>query len=345
MDILIKSFNRPYYLERCLKSIFMYVKGDYNIIILDDGTPPEYLDQILANYPQVRIARSVLYNQKVKALQDHFNGIRPYPRFPIPSDSLVQVVSGCTEEFVLMEDDIWFVAPIYLEEIQEQMQINNIALVKIFWQGNQKFINGEKKLLSPHIEELVPSIPFLSKVIFMNRFKADKILPILYKTKISSVLYRLGLLKDESEMRWPFYTMFSMAAAVYNKQYFMHILSGAPSVLDEPYQLKRAVEWVEQHKSRFAKTTEQLTDTSYICSTYNGFEGIHLDLIRFNHYLNQAWLRDELDVIENFPKDFRPEYIKRFMDREEDETCQYSEWLKWIQRFKGQYRSIGCVVE
>ena len=60
MDILIKSFDRPYYLDRCLKSIEMFVQGDYSIKILDDGTPPAYLEKILLKYPLVQIERSVL---------------------------------------------------------------------------------------------------------------------------------------------------------------------------------------------------------------------------------------------------------------------------------------------
>ena len=39
MDILIKSFNRPFYLDRCLNSIHSFVSGDYRVSILDDGTP------------------------------------------------------------------------------------------------------------------------------------------------------------------------------------------------------------------------------------------------------------------------------------------------------------------
>ena len=39
MDIIIKSFNRPYYLDRCILSILKNVKGDFKIKIVDDGTP------------------------------------------------------------------------------------------------------------------------------------------------------------------------------------------------------------------------------------------------------------------------------------------------------------------
>lgn len=37
MDILIKSFNRAFYLDRCLQSIENFVEGDYTVKILDDA--------------------------------------------------------------------------------------------------------------------------------------------------------------------------------------------------------------------------------------------------------------------------------------------------------------------
>lgn len=45
MQILIKSFNRPHYLERCLKSIIKHVVGYDEIVVLDDGTPDIYLNK------------------------------------------------------------------------------------------------------------------------------------------------------------------------------------------------------------------------------------------------------------------------------------------------------------
>ena len=39
--ILVKSFNRAYYLDRCLQSIQQFVEGDYQIVVLDDGQVSE----------------------------------------------------------------------------------------------------------------------------------------------------------------------------------------------------------------------------------------------------------------------------------------------------------------
>ncbi|MFV0181058.1 glycosyltransferase [Empedobacter falsenii] len=48
--IIIKSFNRPHYLDRCLHSIYLHVKGSFEVKVLDDGTPPLYLEKIATKY-------------------------------------------------------------------------------------------------------------------------------------------------------------------------------------------------------------------------------------------------------------------------------------------------------
>jgi glycosyltransferase involved in cell wall biosynthesis len=59
MDILIKSFNRPYYLDRCIQSVKKFVvNSDYKIIVLEDGTPEKYLNKIIEKHPEVRLLKS-----------------------------------------------------------------------------------------------------------------------------------------------------------------------------------------------------------------------------------------------------------------------------------------------
>jgi len=63
MDIIIKSYNRPYYLHRCLQSIKENVLGNYKVIIVDDGTPQKYLDKISSLY-EVEIFKTENYEKK-----------------------------------------------------------------------------------------------------------------------------------------------------------------------------------------------------------------------------------------------------------------------------------------
>ena len=70
MDILIKSFNRPYYLDRCLFSIQKFgIRFRGQIFIMDDGTPHKYLDKIKEKYPFVTILKSNFYEEKTKLIE------------------------------------------------------------------------------------------------------------------------------------------------------------------------------------------------------------------------------------------------------------------------------------
>ena len=69
MDILIKSFNRPYYLDRCIESIKKFAQNqDFKITILDDGTPQKYLDKIQQKHSEITILKSALYDEKSNAI-------------------------------------------------------------------------------------------------------------------------------------------------------------------------------------------------------------------------------------------------------------------------------------
>lgn len=333
MDILIKSFNRPYYLERCLKSIDQYVEGDFTIHILDDGTPPEYLQKIQADFPRVQIHRSPYYGEKAAAIEAHVSGKARYHQPFVPTTFWVESVARASDVFLLLEDDIWLTAPLRLPEAEKVMRENDIAMLRLFWQGNGQLTKGDRQQVNGAYESIRPSIPFLSQVIFLNRFK------------VRSVLYRLGLLKKGFRFQLPFYTLYAVAAAFFNKAYWLHLWQNAGTTIYEPYQLKQAYQWYRQHGNRYGKTVSEIAKTSYITSATNSFEGIDLDVFRFNHYLNRAWLEGRLDAMKNFPDDFPVEYIRPLLEEANDGRTRYAEWLKWVERFKKQYRDVGCVVD
>ena len=91
-DIFIKSFNRTFYLDRCLESIKKFVSGNYKITILDDGTPQKYLDKIKLKYPQIEILKSSNYTEKSSAIISgkEING------FQIPTDLWINAVKNAS---------------------------------------------------------------------------------------------------------------------------------------------------------------------------------------------------------------------------------------------------------
>ena len=66
---------------------------------------------------------------------------------------------------------------------------------------------------------------------------------------------------------------------------------------------------------------------------------------KMNYILNEAWLKDEFDAMENYPKDFSDHYIKSFLDQANHPDAQYEEWYKWAEKFRAQYRNLGAEVD
>jgi hypothetical protein len=312
------------------------VTGDFQIRILDDGTPPEYLAKIANLYPDVVIAQSPAYEQKAAAIAEHVSDRKKYDQFFIPTAFWIEQIEQCSDFFLLLEDDIWLTDPIALLDFQREMQARHIAMVKLSWLGNKTLIRGEKRRINEQMEEIVPTIPFASKAIFLNKYR------------IRSVLYRLGvlrLMKSDFKYQLPFYSLYSVASAFFEKKYWLYLWNDALTKVEEGRQLQKAARWLQTTNSRYAKTKTEVTRTSFITSATNEFKEANLDIIRFNHHLNQAWLHDDLDTMQNFPADFEPAYLRQFLDAAQDERSTYVEWLKWVKKFKLQYQRIGCEVD
>ena len=340
MDIIIKSFNRPYYLDRCLQSIYKnMVDADFTIKILDDGTPEKYLKRLAEQYPAIQIYKSEFYADKVSNIASgnaHLEGAKAN----IPIQLWIEAVQNATDYFLLLEDDIWLTEKINLKETQSFLQRKHIFFLKLFWLGNNKLI--EKKLtektdfLSVYKPQVLTSNPFLFRIIFrMNRLKSRTILTFL---KIYS-----------KERFLKYYTIYSVAGAVFKKEYFLNLWKDHQNNVDEHLQLLNAVKFYNKNRDlNFAQTNVEVAKTGFMSSATNQFkkyEGVDLDMFAFNRILNEAWYNDEFDVMENFPKDLNQERINEMLEAESHPFAQKKEWQQWVQKFKRQFKSFGCKID
>ena len=101
MDIIIKSFNRPFYLDRCLYSIQKFVEGDYTITVLDDGTPEKYLTKIKTKYPSIKIVRSENYDEKTEAIQENLKTGADINGFKITTQMWINTVKDDSTYFII----------------------------------------------------------------------------------------------------------------------------------------------------------------------------------------------------------------------------------------------------
>jgi glycosyltransferase involved in cell wall biosynthesis len=337
MDILIKSFNRPYYLDRCLRSIYQCVKGTFTIKVLDDGTPPVYLERILELYPEIQILRSPQYTVKADAIEAHIHQGKPYSQTKIPTKFWIEAVESSTDFFLLLEDDIWLTSVVDIDEVQRTMQHEKMALVRLSWQGNKTLVAGGKRVLSEQIEEIQPAISNWRKFVFQNRFK------------VRSIGYRLGLFQNIMPYQLPMYVLYAVASSFFSKDYWLYLWQGAGERVLEEHQLQKALQWNSMPQghaySRYGKLRQESADTSYLTTTNNGFVEIKCDMMQINYLLNEAWLRSELDAMQGFPADFAVTYLRQFFEHVNNGARLYEDWLTWITRFKHDYRRLGCVVD
>lgn len=337
IDIYVKSFNRPYYLERCIRSIYQYVKGDFNIIVLDDGTPDVYLRRIQELFRDVVVHKSPDYEQKSRAIEEHVTDKKAYNINSIPVDFWVSAVRSGSSVFLLLEDDIWLVNDVDLEEVGSLMQARNIAMLKLSWLGNDTLIEGRKEALGQHYQEVVPNFTWLRKSYLLNRYK------------IRSIYFRSGIPKliPKKDFEWQmcFYTIYAVASAFFDREYWLYMWSEKQEKVDEQMQLIKAVRWYEKYKPRFAKSREEATKTSFLTSTNNRYEDVHFDMIKFNSFINDAWLAGKVDCMENFPRDFSLEYLQSFLKEHNKEDVSAAGLAKWSAKFQQQYLNIGCKVD
>ncbi|MGV0752700.1 glycosyltransferase family 2 protein [Empedobacter brevis] len=340
LTILIKSFNRPYYLDRCLQSIYSHALGNFEIKILDDGTPANYLNKIETKYPDVKIIKSNQYQNKIKAIEDNINSGKKIDGFTIPTDLWINEVKMSSDYVLVTEDDVWFTQTIDFDELVEVMKSTKIPLLKLGWLGNYSDDkNLEISKLNFNVIKTQPINLFTSNKLVMDWLMYNKF-------KFFTILYKLGWVDNQTKRKY--WAINSILMGLYQKEYWLAIWKDAKGKVDEKQQLRNAAVWYNKNKKAvFARTNEEVLKTTFKSSATGSYHeyGDHFDVNRMNYILNEAWLKGEFNAMENYPKDFSDNYIKTFLDKENHPDAQSVEWFKWAEKFRQQYRNLGAEVE
>jgi len=338
MDILIKSFNRPYYLDRCIQSIVLNSRNsEYKIVVLDDGTPQKYLDKLLDKYPEINILKSEFYDEKSNAVANDIQNIN----LKIPIDLWIKSAKNASNYFLLIEDDFWFTTAFNLKKFRLNLETDKIKMLKLCWLGNSKLIsennNSNNKLYSIYSPNLYTENPYLFNLIFrIDRFKIRKILTYF---------------KFYSEERFlNYYTIYATSGAIFKKKYFLNLWKNHKNSVDERLQLLNAVKFINKKKKslNFGFSNSELMKTGFLSSASNQnkeFKNISIDVFAFNKIINEAWFNNHFDAMENYPNDLNAEKIEELLINSNNSLAQVSEWKKWVQAFKNQYISFGCKID
>lgn len=337
-DIFIKSYNRAFYLDRCIASIYTMVKGVYRIIVLDDGTPAPYLDKLQERYPKIEIRRSKQYEQKAQGVEENIRTGKPIDSLGIPTDLWIDAVKNASEYFIITEDDVWFTEPINVDELSLKAKNNNISLLKLGWLNNYK--DDQWVNLSPIDEQLTAVQPkdlFLSSPMIMNWFFYNKY-------KFFTISYKLKIFDNYTKLKY--WALNSILMGFWQKDYWLYIWKDAYGKVDEKQQLRNAAIYYRNHKNNpnfIARLKDEAMQTTFQSSATNSYHeyGFDFDVNLFNHLINEAWLKGDFDAMQNFPKDFSLDYFTPFIEGK----INVEEFKKWVNQFKNQYRNLGCNVD
>lgn len=327
--LLIKSFNRPFYLDRCLQSIERFVSGYFKVIILDDGTPQHYLDKIKEKHPHVEIRKSAQYDEKTNAIKENIISGKEIDGFKIPTDLWRSAVQDAPEYVLVTEDDVWFTEPVDLQAYTAEMKKFNIDLLKLGNPRGRKINKDYKKITSTLFAEN------LSGIFTANAWLMDCLM--YNKWKMFSILYRFGIVDNFT--RDKYWKLNSILMGLWQKEYWLYVWKDAAGRVDEKQQLRNAATWLHKRKSNpnlIANVTQNKMKTTFQSSATNSYHkyGVDFDVNYFNHLINEAWLNGTFDPMENFPEDFSLHYFDKFLD----EKINKEELHSWVAKFKAQYQ-------
>lgn len=338
MNVFIKSFNRPYYLERCIQSILLNIIDDtLSIIVLDDGTNPKYLTKIQDKYPDVKIKLSPFYSEKVDKIEKFISDGIKIKEMEIPTQFWLSSIMECKDKyFLLLEDDFWLTEKIDLNDTFKLMESNNLCLLKLFYFGNTKLLSGKLSKLSNLINEIIPQLPIYNEFIFKKFILGNSM-------KIWSVLSRINI---HNKNIVKYYTIYRVAGAIFSKEYYAELWKDFTGIVNEDEQLIKALRFFNKNKNvRYGIFNKDVVNTSFSSSATNMFSDIDFNPFIYNNILNEAWFNGKLDAMSGYPKDFNSGDIISILNTENEKLASVVEWKKWVKRFQNQYREIGFVLD
>ena len=333
MDIFIKSFNRPFLLDKCLVSIKKFAKNFIgNIVVMDDGTPQKYLQKIQGNHPEIRIEKSDFYVEKSKAIENDLA-----PEKNIPSVFWKETISKGSDYFVLIEDDCWFCEPIDFSILESEMRSNNLQLVKFLWMGNEMLISNkiQKKteLLIITNPDLFTWNPFVFELIYRKK-----------TCKIDSILNRLGVPIENNLLKY--YQIYAVANAAFSKKYYLKAWETTKNKVDELAQIKQVIQItkselnVAHSKSEFIrtslKTTASLQNKENLKSDFNVYS--------LNKILSEVWFNNQFEPFD-FQNDISNNFLEKVISNTNLPSNTFELWQDWYVTLKQSYKNIGCVIE
>jgi len=296
--VYIKSFNRPFYLDRCIRSIRFNVKGCSRIIVLDDGTLSKYVTRLSSLHPGVEFRSSGADDRKYELLRaERFDQIQS--DYPVASDFWsAELRKETAPYFFLLEDDAWVCRRLDLARIVASLVAHNAVMYKCWWPDEVESLHQvTQSLRAPD-----------GQGIDYYDFTATKIVDL--------------------------YVAWVVAFAVFRADYWLNNFAGIKRMADEHTQLCNVQDFISaQPQSRFAKSPQRIVYQGWAIpgrSTPEYYDkGLRQHL--YMDALNEAWFEGRFDVDQGYPFDYSDDYLRSVLASRLPEDV-VNVWQQWKTR-------------
>lgn len=342
MNIYIKSFNRPAYLDRCLASIHKHVNGAGRLVVLDDGTPERYLKRLLERHPSVEIRRSSEADRKANAI----DRIAAGDPMEFPASIPAKFWRDCADEetgyFCVIEDDMWFVQDFDLEKARETAGECSAAAIKLLWLGNRHL---ETTQSLPCSNDFLSIEPLYIRLPLITRFMEFYLRHLQIHHRRAAHYLHLSLLWNTYwKATGAPYLTYTIAGLIAHADYWKAVQTDARcDRFDESLQVRNHLRYIRSNRVKFLRPLHEVTSTSFLSSAYRKKgRGVHaFDLLAFNRIISEAWYRGDFDPTAFLPNDFPVHVIENLMKTEERADCNAGLWKAWRNDFASRYLSQG----
>ncbi|PZP50923.1 MAG: hypothetical protein DI598_04445 [Pseudopedobacter saltans] len=312
IDVVIKSYNRAYLLDRTIYSVLFFAKNIGDIIVLDDGTPEIYLTHLKSKYPNIIVKQSnVNLDSNTKSAP--------------PVQFWKQEIDKCSRYVLLLEDDIWLNQEVDFAELEFFLGDNKIDFFKLKWWGNDRMISGEfVQEKDKKNGRLIPKLNFLSEVLVTNRYYIHTIARLL---KIIPQDYFLSL-----------YTIYDVAGQVFSKDYYNYVWPDSQISIEEMIQLGLGAKYFRLHKDRnVGRSLHEMCSTTFCSSSVGKIEKYGFNMDDYNDIWNKNWKEGKLNSLYQFPMDFTLGYLKQFLTSSEN----VDKWENWSISWRKHFIELG----
>jgi hypothetical protein len=291
-NVYIKSFARPFYLDRCIRSIRFNLQGYDRIVVLDDGTERAHLDRIRALHPDVEIRSSGADDGKMALLREEkFSEIAE--RYPSAPRFWVAEIDKDPHDYTLvLEDDAWLSRHVDLTTLVPHLAEKNTAICKLWWSNPAHHVT--ERSAAP----LGPGIEFFAM---------------------------------DNDLAEAARTIWIVAFALFRRDYWLSAVSQAKRLGDERSQFAAALSFAAAHPGlSFAKTERRCVHQGWAVPARSTPEYYGKKLIqhRFMDALNAAWMDGDLSPLHGYPQDFPTDMITSILSRglADDDVRAWQAW-------------------